>query len=91
VRIVHPERPKPWGVMGLLVAAVIWWVVQLSLVEAATTSGWERPGTPRKAPEHTYAWPKNGLDEALSAQTCSLSENSAEFCLLTITGAFQLA
>ena len=36
-------------------------------------------------------WPKNGLDDALSAHTCSLSENRAAFCLLTITGAFQLA
>ena len=35
--------------------------------------------------------PKNGLDSALSAHTCSLSENKAEFCLLTITGAFQFA
>jgi hypothetical protein len=35
--------------------------------------------------------PKNGLDSALSAHTCSLSENKAEFCLLTMTGAFQLA
>jgi hypothetical protein len=36
-------------------------------------------------------WPKNGLEEALSAHTCSLSENRAAFCLLTMTGAFQLA
>jgi hypothetical protein len=35
--------------------------------------------------------PKNGLDSALSAHTCSLSENSAAFCLLTMTGACQLA
>jgi hypothetical protein len=35
--------------------------------------------------------PKKGLDSALSAHTCSLSANSAEFCLLTMTGACQLA
>ena len=35
--------------------------------------------------------PKNGLDSALSAHTCSLSENRAAFCLLTITGACQFA
>jgi hypothetical protein len=34
--------------------------------------------------------PKNALDSALSAQICSLSENSAEFCLLAMTGACQL-
>jgi hypothetical protein len=31
--------------------------------------------------------PKNGLDSALSAQTCSLSENSAEVWRLAMTGA----
>lgn len=31
--------------------------------------------------------PKNGLEAALSAQTCSLSENVVDDCLLTTTGA----
>jgi hypothetical protein len=33
--------------------------------------------------------PKNSLEAALSAQICSLSENSAELCLVTITGSDQ--
>src|SRR5215216_880956 len=36
--------------------------------------------------KHTYTLPKNRLEEALSAQICSLSANVAELCLLTITG-----
>ena len=35
--------------------------------------------------------PKNGLDWALSAHTCSLSANSAEFCRLAITGSLHAA
>ncbi|MEI8410910.1 MULTISPECIES: hypothetical protein [unclassified Kribbella] len=34
----------------------------------------------------TYTLPKKSLEAALSAQICSLSENSAEFCLVTMTG-----
>jgi hypothetical protein len=34
-----------------------------------------------------YALPKNGLEDALSAQICSLSENCALLCRLAITGA----
>ena len=33
--------------------------------------------------------PKNGLDEALSAQICSLSLNVVEDCFETISGAVQ--
>jgi hypothetical protein len=33
--------------------------------------------------------PKKGLEEALSAHTCSWSANSAEFCFDTITGSNQ--
>ena len=35
--------------------------------------------------------PKNGLDAALSAHTCSLSENSAEVWRLAITGSLHAA
>src|SRR5215211_3886263 len=41
--------------------------------------------------KHTYTLPKNRLEEALSAQICSLSANVAELCLLTITGCRQTA
>jgi len=53
VRIVHPDRPKPLPLLTLLVAGVIWRVVQLSppSVEVATTSGCDVPGTPRNAAE----------------------------------------
>src|SRR6266542_2031304 len=36
-----------------------------------------------------YTLPKKGLDSALSAHTCSWSENSAAFCFDTITGSIQ--
>ena len=35
--------------------------------------------------------PKNGLDEALSAQICSLSENVVDDCRLMITGGIHAA
>src|SRR6266545_4573496 len=55
VRIVQPDRPKPWGVTGLLVAGVIWCVVQLSppSVDVATTSGCDLNVGLRKAAEQT--------------------------------------
>ena len=49
------------------------------------------PAVPRKPTLHSYALPKNGLDSALSAQICSLSLNSASFCLVTMTGSYHAA
>jgi hypothetical protein len=47
------------------------------------------PAAPRKPTLQTEALPKYRLDSALSAQICSLSENNAEFCLVTATGSIQ--
>jgi hypothetical protein len=49
--MVQPDRPKPFRLLMLLVAGVIWWLVQVSppLAEVATISGWEIPGGLRKA------------------------------------------
>ena len=90
VRSAQNCRPP---VTMLLVAADTCRCVQVEppSVEVATItgSGAELPVLPtlRKATLQAYTWPKNGLVAALSAQTASLSENSAEFCRLTITGA----
>ena len=44
---------------------------------------------PTNAAQHTYTLPKNGLDEALSAQTCSLSLNVVDACFEMTTGSIQ--
>jgi hypothetical protein len=44
---------------------------------------------PTNAAQHTYVVPKNGLDDALSAQICSLSENVVDDCREISTGGFQ--
>ena len=44
---------------------------------------------PTNAAQQTYTLPKNGLDAALSAQICSLSENVVEDCFEMTTGAIQ--
>src|SRR6267143_2297480 len=41
--------------------------------------------------QQMYTLPKNGLDDALSAQICSLSEKVVEDCLDTMTGAIHAA
>src|SRR5687767_14162364 len=85
--MVQPCRPPVWL---LLVAWVSCRTVQLSppSVERENSTGSD-PATPRKPTLHTYTFPKCALDEALSAHSCSLSLNSAEFCLVTTTGAIQ--
>jgi hypothetical protein len=87
VRITQPCRPPVWLVF---VAGLSWRVLQLSppSVDRAKSTGSD-PAVPRKPTLQTYALPKCGLDSALSAQTCSLSLKSAEFCRVTITGSNQ--
>src|SRR4051794_32206696 len=68
-------------------------VVQVSppSLERAKTSG---TGSPLPRPfernetEQTYTWPKYRELDALSAHTCSLSENVVLDCLVTTTGGF---
>src|SRR5581483_6381159 len=95
VRIVHPDRPKPCLVLnGLFDADVTCLRVQVRppSLEVPTSRGWGAASPPlrlRKEARHTYTLPKNGLDEALSAQICSLSLNVVDDCLVTITGSLQ--
>src|SRR5260370_6446168 len=55
--------------------------------ETATSRGAapSRP-LPLKFAQQTYTEPKNGLDDALSAQTCSLSEKVVDDCMEARTG-----
>src|SRR5439155_8558274 len=88
VRIVQPSSGLRWP---LLAAAVIcrvlhmappsWEIATMSGAGAAFPFSW-----PRNDAQHAYTVPKNGLDSALSAQICSLSENVVPDCLATITG-----
>src|SRR4051794_41031057 len=60
--------------------------------ERATVNGTGSPlpfSWPRNEAQHTYTRPKNGLDDALSAYTCSLSENVVLDCLEITEGAVQ--
>src|SRR3954452_21247865 len=75
VRIVHPSIGLRWL---LLAAEVIGCCVHVSppSCDAATCNGAGAAlpfSWPLNEAQHTYAVPKNGLDDALSAQTCSLS------------------
>ena len=45
---------------------------------------------PLKDAQQMYTLPKNGLDDALSAHTCSLSENVVDDCIETMTGGIQV-
>src|SRR5437763_1864587 len=91
VRIVQPSVGLRWP---LLAAALIWCCCQVvpPSCETATCSG---AGTalpfscPLKAAQQTYTVPKNGLEAALSAQTCSLSENVVDDCREMRTGSAQ--
>src|SRR6266542_1961732 len=89
-----PERPAPPDA-PTLDASLIWCVVHVSppSVERENTTGSGAPPRPllRKATLQTYTFPKNGLDAASSAQIASLSENSADACLVAITGRFHAA
>src|SRR5207248_46974 len=80
----------------LLAAAPIGCVCQVSppSLETATCScaGAALPFSwPAKFAQQIYALPKKGLEEALSAQTCSLSEKVVDDWCDTITGGNQAA
>src|ERR671924_529134 len=66
-------------------------VVQVSPPSLETDTNIGEAPTPWYLAKHTYTFPKNRLEDALSAQICSLSANVAELCLLTITGVRQAA
>src|SRR5919198_3860459 len=88
VRIVHPSSGLRWP---LLAAGVIWCWLHVSPPswETATISGAGAAlpvSWPRNDAQHTYTVPKKGLEDALSAQICSLSENVVVDCLLITTG-----
>ena len=85
--------PEALGVTGLLVAGVIWWSVQVSplSVEVATLSGCDRPGTPREGRVADVGVPEEGAGLGVVRPHLLLVGEQAEFCLLTITGACQLA
>src|SRR5215468_3934315 len=86
--MAQPWRPPVWA---LLVAGLSWRCRQVlpPSVEELSTTGSGMELVPRKATLHRYTLPKNGLEDALSAQMSSLSDNSAAFCLLAITGSIQ--
>src|SRR5436190_12800473 len=94
VRMVQPSAGLRWL---LFAAAVIWCVRQVSppSCETPTNSGAGAAlplfSCPRNAAQQAYTVPKNGLDSALSAQICSLSENVVPDCWLMITGCIQAA
>ena len=80
----------------LFAAALIgcWLHVSPPSCETATTSGAGAAlpfSCPTNDAQQTYTVPKNGLDDALSAQTCSLSENVVVFCFETSTGSIHAA
>jgi len=80
----------------LFAAAEIWCCVQVSppswLTATCSGAGAALPfSCPTNAAQHTYVVPKNGLEEALSAQICSLSEKVVEDCREMTTGGSQAA
>src|SRR5438445_6282317 len=89
VRIVQPSSGLRWP---LLAAAPTAFSVQVlpPSVETATRScaGAARPlfSWPWNLAQQMYTLPKNGLDEALSAQICDLSEKVVCDCCETSTG-----
>src|SRR5947209_1786318 len=90
VRIVQPSMGLRWA---LLAAAEIGCTVQVS-PPSWDTAAWRGAGAalPWPAPpndaQQAYTVPKCGLEAALSAQICSLSENVVDDCLEMITGGF---
>ena len=94
VRIVQPSIGLR---LRLFAAAPICWTLHVSPPSCETPT-WSGAGAalglsscPRKAAQHTYTVPKNALEEALSAQTCSLSEKVVDDCFEMTTGGFQAA
>src|SRR3954447_18851367 len=93
VRTVQPSAGLRWP---LLAAGLTWCCVQVlpPSRETATCSGAGAAlpfSWPTNAAQQTYTLPKNRLDDALSAQICSLSENVVFDCRLIKTGRFQAA
>src|SRR2546423_7000114 len=91
--MVQPSSGLRWP---LFAAAPIGWVCQVlpPSLETATWScaGAARPFSwPAKLAQQMYALPKKGLEAALSAHTCSLSEKVVDDWCDTITGCFQAA
>src|SRR5207302_7053297 len=89
VRTVHPSS----GLLSRLLAAApsgcCVHVVPPSLDTATCSCAGVACGLfscPWNMAQQTYTLPKNGLDEALSAQICSLSENVVFDCLEMSTG-----
>src|SRR6476646_5243526 len=85
--MVQPSGGLRWPVVA---AAEIGCCRQVSppSCETATCRGAAPPlPAPTNAAQHTYTVPKNGLEDALSAQICSLSENVVDDCRLITTGA----
>src|SRR6516165_6940995 len=76
---------------GLLAAAEIWCCVQVA-PPSLETATWSAAGRalpfswPWNLAQQTYTLPKNGLEAALSAQTCDLSEKVVFDCLEITTG-----
>src|SRR3954470_1842185 len=98
VRMVHPLVPlsrdsvDPDEDEVFLCTTLVVHVSPPSVERASTSRTAADPalGPPTKLPKQTYALPKNGLDSALSAHTCSLSANPAALPLAGMsTGAFQ--
>src|SRR5262245_30345598 len=86
--MVQPSGGLRWP---LLAAAETWRCVQVAPPsrETATCSaaGAALPFSwPWNIAQQTYTLPKNGLEEALSAQICDLSENVVFDCLEITTG-----
>src|SRR6516165_4441374 len=86
--MVQPSGGLRWP---LLAAAEIWCCVQVAPPsrETATCSaaGAALPFSwPWNIAQQTYTLPKNGLEDALSAQTCDLSEKVVFDCLEITTG-----
>src|SRR5437870_10177244 len=97
--MVQPERPNPCPLVCELAAAVTWRCahvsppsVEVAMIRGCGSFACGNDELPRKSAKHTYACPKNGLEEALSAQICSLSSNVVLLmCAETKTGVNQFA
>src|SRR5215831_8674297 len=88
--MVQPSGGLRWP---LLAAAEIWCCVHVA-PPSRETATWSAAGAvlplfswPWNIAQQTYTLPKNGLDAALSAQICDLSEKVVFDCLDTTTGA----
>src|SRR6516225_2250388 len=87
--MVHPSGGLRWP---LLAAAEIWCCVHV-VPPSRETATWSAAGEawglfswPWNIAQQTYTLPKNGLDAALSAQTCDLSEKVVLDCREITTG-----